>query len=85
MYAAVRRYQGITDDTEAGRLVRDSLLDRRRRHDCVAESLRGKGGRRPIGRACPRVDRRNRARPLPNPPQVIEGEVAASELASVGA
>ena len=26
MYAAVRRYEGITDDSEAGRLVRDSFL-----------------------------------------------------------
>ena len=26
MYAAVRRYEGILDDAEAGRLVRDSFL-----------------------------------------------------------
>ena len=26
MYAAVRRYEGITDDAEAARLVRDSFL-----------------------------------------------------------
>lgn len=26
MYAAVRRYEGITDDSEAGRLVRESFL-----------------------------------------------------------
>ena len=26
MYAAVRRYEGITDDSEAARLVRDSFL-----------------------------------------------------------
>ena len=26
MYAAVRRYEGIKDDAEAGRLVRDSFL-----------------------------------------------------------
>ena len=26
MYAAVRRYEGITDDAEAGRLVRESFL-----------------------------------------------------------
>ena len=28
MYAAVRRYEGITDDAEAARLVRDSFLPR---------------------------------------------------------
>jgi hypothetical protein len=26
MYAAVRRYEGITDDAEAGRLVRESFM-----------------------------------------------------------
>ena len=26
MYAAVRRYEGIKDDAEAGRLVRESFL-----------------------------------------------------------
>ena len=61
MYAAVRRYEGITDDAEAGRLVGESfipqlehipgfrrlLLDRRRRRrDGVPQRVRGQVRRR---------------------------------------
>ena len=100
MYAAVRRYEGITDDAEAGRLVRESFLPQL--DDIpgfiayywvdagggVMASLSvfedKEGADRSVELAHDWVIE-NAATLIPNPPQVTEGLVVASELASVGA
>ena len=92
--AAVRVYEGITDDAEAGRLVRESflplldqvqgfiayLLDRRRRRrDGIPERVRRQGRSRRSVRLAQQWVQENAATLNPNPPQVTEGLVVASE------
>ena len=96
MYAAVRRYEGITDDAEAGRLVRESFLP-------LLEHVPGfiayywidagggvmaslsvfehkEGADRSVEVARTWVAE-NAAALIPNPPQVTEGHVVASDTA----
>ena len=97
MYAAVRRYEGITNDAEAGRLVRDSFLPLLEHvpgfvayywidaGEGVMASLsvfeHKEGADRSVEVAhewivdtAPNL--------FPNPPQVTEGHVVASDTAS---
>jgi hypothetical protein len=100
MYAAVRRYEGITDDAEAGRLVRESFLPQL---DDIPGFIAyywvdaGNGTMASLSvfedkeGADKSVDLahdwivENAPNLFPNPPQVTEGLVVASELASVRA
>jgi hypothetical protein len=94
MYAAVRRYEGITDDAEAGRLVRESFMP-------LLEQVPGfiayywidagggamaslsvyddKAGADESVRIAHDWVRENAAELIPNPPQVTEGNVVASD------
>jgi hypothetical protein len=94
MYAAVRRYEGITDDAEAGRLVRESFMP-------LLEQVPGfvayywidagggamaslsvyddKAGADESVRIAHDWVRENAAELIPNPPQVTEGDVVASD------
>ena len=100
MYAAVRRYEGITDDAEAGRLVRESFLPQL---DDIPGFIAyywvdaGNGTMASLSvfedkeGADKSVDLahdwivENAPNLFPNPPQVTEGLAVASELASVRA
>lgn len=100
MYAAVRRYEGITDDAEAGRLVRESFvgqlddipgfiayywIDAGKGVMASLSVFEDKqGADRSVELARDWVAK-NAATLIPNPPQVTEGEVVASETASVPA
>ncbi|KOU19439.1 hypothetical protein [Streptomyces sp. WM6368] len=93
MYAAVRRYEGVTDPAEAGRLVDEGFVPIMRQVPgfvayywvdagggvMVSTSVfRDRAGiDESIARAAQFV-RDNLARFLPNPPQVTAGEVVAS-------
>ncbi|MEU2449675.1 hypothetical protein ABZ605_06420 [Streptomyces sp. NPDC012765] len=93
MYAAVRRYEGVTDPAEAGRLVDEGFVPIMRQvpgfvayywvdaGDGVMVStsvFRDRAGiDESIARAAQFV-RDNLAQFLPNPPQVTAGEVVAS-------
>ncbi|MER6448471.1 hypothetical protein DEJ51_20130 [Streptomyces venezuelae] len=93
MYAAVRRYEGVTDPAEAGRIVDEGFVPIMRQvpgfvayfwvdaGDGVMVStsvFRDRAGAdESIERAAQFV-RDNLARFLPNPPQVTAGEVVAS-------
>ena len=100
MYAAVRRYEGITDDAEAGRLVRESFLPQLDdipgfiayywvdAGNGVMASLSvfedKEGADKSVDLAHDWIVE-NAPNLFPNPPQVTEGLVVASELASVRA
>ncbi|MDX3537839.1 hypothetical protein PV721_26435 [Streptomyces sp. MB09-01] len=93
MYAAVRRYEGVTDPAEAGRLVDGGFVPIMRRVPgfvayywvdagngvMVSTSVfqDRAGADESIERAADFV-RQNLASLLPNPPQVSAGEVVAS-------
>jgi hypothetical protein len=98
MYAAVRRYEGITDDAEAARLVRDSFLPRLDdipgfiayywldAGNGVMASLsvfEDKAGADKSVELAREWIAETDPNLFPNPPQVTEGEVVAHELASV--
>jgi hypothetical protein len=94
MYAAVRRYEGITDDAEAARLVRESFMP-------LLEDLSGfiayywvdagegvmaslsvfedKAGADESVTLAHQWVQDNAASLIPNPPQVTEGLVVASD------
>ena len=94
MYAAVRRYEGITDDAEAGRLVGESFIP-------LLEHVPGfvayywidagggamaslsvfddKAGADESVRIAHEWVAENAAELIPNPPQVTEGLVVASD------
>ena len=98
MYAAVRRYEGITDDAEAGRLVRESFLpqlddipgfiayywvdagDGTMASLSVFEDKEGADKSVELAHDWI-VD--NAPNLFPNPPQVTEGLVVASEVAPI--
>ncbi len=95
MYAAVRRYEGITDDAEAGRLVGESFIP-------LLEHVPGfiayywidagggamaslsvfddKAGADESVRLAHEWVAENAAELIPNPPQVTEGLVVASNM-----
>ncbi|WP_329321527.1 MULTISPECIES: hypothetical protein [unclassified Streptomyces] len=93
MYAAVRRYEGVTDSAEAARLVNDGFVALMRQVSgfvayywidtgggvMVSTSVfqDQAGAEESISRAADFV-RDNLAALLPNPPQVMAGEVVAS-------
>ena len=94
MYAAVRRYEGITDDAEAGRLVGESFIP-------LLEHVPGfvayywidagggtmaslsvfddKAGADESVKLAHEWVQENAAELIPNPPQVTEGLVVASD------
>ena len=98
MYAAVRRYEGITDDAEAGRLVRESFLPQLDdipgfiayywldAGNGVMASLSvfkdKEGADQSVDLAHDWVAE-NAPNLFPSPPQVTEGLVVASQTASV--
>ncbi|MEV8533890.1 hypothetical protein [Streptomyces sp. NPDC051211] len=93
MYAAVRRYEGVSDPSEAGRLVKERFVPLMREvsgfvayywvdaGDGVMVSTSvfqdRAGAEESVSRAAEFV-RENLASLLPNPPQVMAGEVVAS-------
>ncbi|MEF9908179.1 hypothetical protein [Streptomyces sp. P9-A2] len=93
MYAAVRRYEGVTDPVAAGRLVNEGFVPLMRQvsgfvayywvdaGDGVMVSTGvfqdQAGAEESISKAADFV-RENLASMLPNPPQVTAGEVLAS-------
>jgi hypothetical protein len=93
MYAAVRRYEGVTDSAEAARLVNEGFVPLMRQvsgfvayywidaGDGVMVSTSvfqdRAGADESISRAADFV-RDNLGSLLPNPPQVVAGEVVAS-------
>ena len=100
MYAAVRRYEGITDDAEAARLVRDSFLPRLDDIPGFIAYYWIDAGKGTMASLSVFDDKEGADRSValahdwivetapglfPNPPQVTEGPVVASELASVTA
>jgi hypothetical protein len=96
MWAAVRRYEGITDPAEAGRLVGESFIPLLEHvpgfvayywidaGDGVMASLSvyedQTGADKSVEIAREWV-RENAAELIPNPPQVTEGHVVASDTA----
>jgi hypothetical protein len=90
MYATIRRYEGVTNPTEAGRLVRETFLP-------VVSKIPGfvayywvdagggvmisttvfqdKAGAEEANRKAATVVRESLASLLPNPPQITAGEV----------
>ena len=94
MYAAVRRYEGITDDAEAGRLVGESFIPLLEHvsgfiayywidaGDGVMASLSvfdDKAGADESVELAHNGLQENAAALIPNPPQVTEGLVVASD------
>ena len=94
MYAAVRRYEGITDDAEAGRLVRESFMpllegvsgfiayywvDAGERVMASLSVFEDKAGADESVTLAQRWVQENAASLIPNPPQVTEGSVVASD------
>jgi hypothetical protein len=94
MYAAFRRYEGITDDAEAGRLVGESFIPLLENvtgfiayywidaGDGVMASLSvfdDKAGADESVRLAHQWVQENAAALIPNPPQVTEGFVVASD------
>ncbi|MGW1898197.1 hypothetical protein ACWCQB_12240 [Streptomyces hirsutus] len=93
MYAAVRRYEGVTDPAAAGRLVNEGFVPLMRQvsgfvayywidaGDGVMVSTSvfqdQAGAEESVSKAADFV-RENLASLLPNPPQVTSGEVLAS-------
>ena len=98
MYAAVRRYEGIIDDAEAGRLVRDSFLPRLDDIPGFIAYYWIDAGNGVMASLSVFEDKEGADKSVefahdwivetapnlfPNPPQVTEGLVVAHELASV--
>jgi len=96
MWAAMRRYEGITDDAEAGRLVGESFIPQLEHipgfvayywidaGDGVMASLsvfEDKDGADKSVELAGDWVRENAAELIPNPPEVIEGTVVASDTA----
>ena len=96
MWGAVRRYEGITDPTEAGRLVDQSFVPLLEQvpgfvayywidaGDGVMASLsvyENQGGADESVRIAHDWVRENAATLIPNPPQVTEGIVVATDTA----
>jgi hypothetical protein len=94
MYAAVRRYEGITDDAEAGRLVGESFIPLLEHvsgfiayywidaGDGVMASLSvfdDKAGADESVKLAQQWVQENAVALIPNPPQVTEGVVVASD------
>jgi hypothetical protein len=94
MYAAFRRYEGITDDAEAGRLVGESFIPLLEdvtgfiayywidAGDGVMASLSvfdDRAGADESVRLAHQWVQENAAALIPNPPQVTEGFVVASD------
>ena len=94
MYAAVRRYEGITDDAEAGRLVGESFIpllknvpgfvsyywiDAGNGAMASLSVFDDKAGADESVRLAHRCVQDNAAALIPNPPQVTEGFVVASD------
>ncbi|MEV0694479.1 hypothetical protein [Streptomyces sp. NPDC050388] len=93
MYAAVRRYEGVTDPAEAGRLVNEGFVPLMRQvsgfvayywvdaGDGVMVStsvFQDRAGAEESSSRAADFVRDNLASLLPNPPQVTAGEVLAS-------
>lgn len=98
MWAAVRRYEGITDSAEAGRLVDESFVALLERvpgfiayfwvdaGGGVMASLsvfEAKAGAERSVEIAREWVRQHAAGLIPNPPQVIEGPVVASAMAAL--
>ena len=96
MWAAMRRYEGITDDAEAARLVGESFIPQLEHipgfiayywidaGDGVMASLsvfEDKDGADKSVELARDWVRENAAELIPNPPQVTEGTVVASDIA----
>jgi len=96
MWAAMRRYEGITDDAEAGRLVGESFIPQLEHipgfvayywidaGDGVMASLSVFEDKDRADRSVELAGdwvRENAAELIPNPPEVIEGTVVASDTA----
>jgi hypothetical protein len=94
MYAAVRRYEGITDDAEAARLVRESFMPLLEQvsgfiayywidaGEGVMASLsvfEDKAGADESVTLAHQWVQENAASLIPNPPRVTEGLVVASD------
>ena len=94
MYAAMRHYEGITDDAEAGRLVGESfipLLENVPGFICYYWIDAGNGAMASLSvfedkagadesvRVAHQWVQENAAELIPNPPQVTEGLVVASD------
>ena len=94
MYAAVRRYEGITDDAEAGRLVGESFIPQLEHIDGfvayywidagegVMASLsvfEDKAGADESVKFAHQWIEENAPNLFPNPPRVTEGQVVASD------
>ncbi|MFD8542552.1 hypothetical protein [Streptomyces sp. NPDC059649] len=93
MYAAVRRYEGVTDPAEAGRIVKDGFVPLMRQLPgfvayywidagngvMVSTSIfhDRTGADQSVSTAAEFV-RDNLAALMPNPPQITAGEVVAS-------
>ena len=93
MYAAVRRYEGIVDDDEAGRLVRESFMPELEKvagfiayywidagEGVMASTsvFQDREGAKASTDTAADWVRENIASLLPNPPIVVAGEVVAS-------
>lgn len=94
MYAAVRRYEGIVDDDEAARLVRESFMPQLEKvpgflayywidaGDGVMASLSvfdDKAGADESVKFARKWIEENAPNLFPNPPRVTEGEVVATD------
>ena len=94
MYAAVRRYEGIVDDEEAARLVRDSFMPQLEKvagfvayywidaGDGVMASLsvfEDKAGADESVTFAHKWIEENAPNLFPNPPRVTEGQVVATD------
>jgi hypothetical protein len=92
MYVTVRRYEGVTNPTEAGRQVRETFLpviseipgfvayywvDAGGGVMISTSVFRDKAGAEESNRRAAAVVRESLASLLPNPPQVTAGEVVA--------
>jgi hypothetical protein len=93
MYAAVRRYEGVTDPAEAGRRVNEGFVPLIRQVPgfvayywvdagggvMVSTSVfEDQAGAAESTKRAAEFVRENLASLLPNPPQVTEGEIVAS-------
>ncbi|GAB7035863.1 hypothetical protein AB0G35_29445 [Streptomyces sp. NPDC021749] len=93
MYAAVRRYEGVTDPAEAGRLVKEGFVPLMRQVPgfvayywvdagngvMVSTSVfRDRAGAEQSVSAAAEFVRDNLATLMPNPPHITAGEVVAS-------
>ena len=96
MYATTRRYEGVTDSREAGRLVKEDFVPLMAQIKgfvayCWVDAGGGvmistgifqdKGGAEESNRRAADFAKKNMGHLLPNPPQVTAGEVAAYKAA----